>query len=207
MAKYLKREVKDPVDGVMHTYYQMKTTPMDGQEFIKQCVRNTTFSEGEMKGLLELMTTTLSYLMARGYSVKIDGLGTFRARLGRSPWRDETDNDDDGEHVLNARSLAVTGVNFRAERSLTRGTATKCRLESGGRVRMKVSKLKPAERLKRAQQWLTENGVMRVADYARMTGLSRTTAGLELRRWEKDPTTGITSSGSRSSKVYVLRKE
>ena len=50
------------------------------------------------------------------------------------------------------------------------------------------------------------NMFMRIPDYVRLTGLSRTTASMELRRLSLDPTSGITSKGSRSLKFYVLRK-
>lgn len=47
---------------------------------------------------------------------------------------------------------------------------------------------------------------MRLGDYYRLVGLSRTAASLELRKWARDVATGITSEGSYSAKVYVLKK-
>ena len=46
---------------------------------------------------------------------------------------------------------------------------------------------------------------MKVPDYVRLTGLSRTTAAEELRKLALDASTGITSRGDRSQKVYILR--
>ena len=46
---------------------------------------------------------------------------------------------------------------------------------------------------------------MKVPDYVQLTGLSRTTAAEELRKLALDPSTGITSRGDRSQKVYILR--
>ena len=45
-----------------------------------------------------------------------------------------------------------------------------------------------------------------VPDYVRLTGLSRTTAAEELRKLAHDSSTGITSQGNRSQKVYILRQ-
>ena len=47
---------------------------------------------------------------------------------------------------------------------------------------------------------------MRIADYMEMTGLSRTTATLELIEFRKDPESGITFIGRGSSKVYVRKQ-
>ena len=48
------------------------------------------------------------------------------------------------------------------------------------------------------------NMFMRVPDYVRLTGLSRTTASIELRKLASNPSSGITSRGRRSQKYYVL---
>ena len=56
------------------------------------------------------------------------------------------------------------------------------------------------------REFLEKNTLMRVPDYVRLTGLSRTTATQELRRLALDPASGITSKGIRSQKFYVLRK-
>ena len=41
----------------------------------------------------------------------------------------------------------------------------------------------------------------------KLTGLSRTTASTELRKLALNPSSGITSRGSRSQKYYVLRRK
>ena len=77
----------------------------------------------------------------------------------------------------------------------------------GGESRLKKSKFSLEERVQKAHEFMKENYFMRVPDYVRLTGLSRSKAGEELRRLERDPATGITSRGERSQKVYVLRNE
>jgi hypothetical protein len=47
---------------------------------------------------------------------------------------------------------------------------------------------------------------MRVMDYVELTGLSRTTASLELRELCQDPTSGIRSMGQKAGKVYIKRQ-
>ena len=48
-----------------------------------------------------------------------------------------------------------------------------------------------------------EGILIRIADYMQLTGLSRTTATLELKSFRQDPTSGITFVGRGSNKVYV----
>ena len=50
---------------------------------------------------------------------------------------------------------------------------------------------------------MAQNGFMHVYDYVKLTGLSYTTASLELRNLADDPESGITSRGQKSAKLYL----
>lgn len=113
---------------------------------------------------------------------------------------------EEGESTRNAHSIMVTGVAYRADNDLIRTTSRKCTLERGGVSRIRKSNLTLEQRIQKAREFLEKNMFMRVPDYVRLTGLSRTTASMELRRLALNPTSGITSKGSRSQKFYVLRK-
>jgi hypothetical protein len=78
-------------------------------------------------------------------------------------------------------------------------------LKRGGVSRIKKPKLTLDERIQKARDFLQKNMFMRVPDYVRLTGLSRTTAAQELRKLALDPSSGITSRGQRSQKYYVLK--
>ena len=102
--------------------------------------------------------------------------------------------------------LAEKGVSFRADPNLIKSTSRKCVLEKGGISRLRKTALTLDERIQKARDFLKENMFMRVPDYVRLTGLSRPTATKELRQLALNPSSGITSRGSRSQKYYVLRK-
>lgn len=161
--------------------------------------------ESSILGVLSLVSEKLALNMAEGYSVKIDGIGTFNAKLGV---RDDMLQDafEEGERNHNAKSIRVTGVAYRADNDLIWNTSRKCILERGGVSRIRKSKLTLEQRIQKAREFLEKNTLMRVPDYVRLTGLSRTTATQELRRLALDPASGITSKGIRSQKFYVLRK-
>jgi len=205
-AKYIKKEVPD-LNGTGRTqaYYKMELTSMSFDEFVSLCAREGHMEESAILGVLSLVSNKLALSMAEGYSVKIDGLGTFYAKLGV---RDDMLQDafEEGESTRNAHSIKVTGVSYRADNELIRATSRKCVLQKGGISRLRKSKFTLEERIQKAKDFLAKNMFMRVPDYVRLTGLSRTTATTELRKLALDPTSGITSKGTRSQKFYVLRK-
>ena len=82
-----------------------------------------------------------------------------------------------------------------------------CHLERGGVHRLHHSPYTKEERLVLAQKYLDEHPLMHISDYAKLTGLSRTTATLELQEFRRNPKSGLSTSGSRQNSVYVKRKE
>ena len=204
-AKYIKREIPD-LNGTGRTqaYYKMELTPKSFQEFVSQCAREGHMEESLIVAVMSLVSEKLALNMAEGYSVKLDGLGTFNAKLGM---RSNVLQDafEPGEPSHNAMSIQVTGVGFRADKELVRNTTRKCQLKRGGVSRIKKSKLTLEERIGKARDFLQKNHFMRVPDYVRLTGLSRTAASMELRKLALNPSSGITSRGERSQKYYVLR--
>ena len=204
-AKYIKREIPD-LNGTDRTqaYYQMELTPKSYEEFVSQCAREGHMEESHILAVMSLVSEKLALCMAEGFSVKLDGIGTFNAKLGvRSDMLQ--DAFEPGEPSHNAKSIGVTGVAYRADKDLIRSTRHKCVLERGGVSRIKKSKFSLEERIEKARDFLQKNMFMRVPDYMRLTGLSRTTASQELRKLALNPSTGITSRGQRSQKYYVLR--
>ena len=87
---------------------------------------------------------------------------------------------------------------------MVRDVDSECSLERGGVNRLWPSKFTPEERVQCARNYLHEHKFMRVADYADLTGLSYTTAARELRKVGEDPSSGITSKGVKSAKLYML---
>ena len=206
-AKYIKREVAD-LNGTGRTQacYKMELTPMTFQQFVSLCHREGMMDESMILGVLSLVSEKLALCMSEGYSVKLDGIGTFNAKLGV---RDDMlpDAFEEGEPSRNAKSIMVNGVSYRADKNLISNTDRKCVLVRGGESRLKKSPLSLEERIEKACDFLKAHMFMRVPDYVRLTGLSRSTAAEELRKLARDPSSGIMSRGSRSQKVYVLRPE
>ena len=209
MAKYIKKEIVDlNGKGTTQAYYRLKTwRTLEFEEFAERCHSlHPSFSKGLISGVLDAVIEQLVYEISNGYSVKIDGLGTFSAKLGVRKDK-EMDSFEEGSKKLNAKSIEVTGVSLRVDKKLIREIDLNCDLERGGEERLRTSKLSQEERIEKARQYLQQNGFMRVNQYAILTGLSYSTASRELRRLAANPLSGIVSQGRKSSKLYLLRTE
>lgn len=205
MAKYIKQEMPN-LNGTEEpqVYYRLKTNRnISSKEFVERISRNgSAIDRGEMEGFLIRIADGLAEFLGNGYSVTLDGVGTFKAGLGLK--RDkEMDSFEEDETKRNARSLQLTNINFRAEKALVREANRRCKLERYGESRLRKSPYTKEQRLQLALEYLEKNSAMHIADYMQLTGLSRTTATLELKSFRQDPTSGITFVGRGSNKVYV----
>ena len=209
MARYIKQELPDlHKTGEKKAYYRMKTErKIDFNQFVDLISsHNSGISRGEAFHVLTHATDILAELLAQGYSVTIDEMGTFKATIGLV--RDkEMDSFEEGTPKLNARSLKVDGVSFKAERRLILNVDKRCDLKRAGVSRLCRSPFTKEERLQKALEYLNAHGAMKVKDYMELTSLSHTVAAKELREFEHDAASGITSIGRLAGKVYVRRLE
>lgn len=209
MAKYIKKEVADlNGTGSTQVYYRMeRRETLSYADFIQHChYYHQLYSPGVIQGVMSAVCEQLATELAKGNNVRIDGLGTFHAKLGlnKNSGRTELDTFEEGTPRLNAMSLAVTGVGYKADKALVRSVAGKCKLERGGEDRLRKSKYTKAERIERAIRFLRKEGFMHVRDYAALNGLSYSTAYRELGYGLEGESAVITSRGSKSARIYYL---
>ena len=84
MAKYIKQEIVDlRGEGETKAYYRMKTIRNIGmEEFIEIMTRRGGMTRGTAIAALMQASDTLGELMGMGYTVTVDGFGTFKATVG-----------------------------------------------------------------------------------------------------------------------------
>lgn len=206
MAKYIKKEIVDlNGKGATQAYYRMKTwRKLETEEFVKRCHDlNGAFSESILKGALAALTQQLAYELANGYSVKLDELGVFNAKIGLCKDKEQDDFSEDGTR-RNAASLQVTGVSLKVDKELVKAINKDCDLERGDDERLSRQTYTLEQRIERARDFIRKNGYMRSYEYAQLNGLAKSTASRELIRITSDPRSGIRSEGSKSSKLYLL---
>ena len=209
MARYIKQELPDlHKTGERKAYYRMKTKrKIDFNQFVDLISsHNSGISRGEAFRVLMHATDILAELLAQGYSVTIDEMGTFKATIGLVSDK-EMDSFEEGTPKLNARSLRVDGVSFKADKRLILNVDKRCDLKRAGVSRLCRSPFTKEERLQKALEYLNAHGAMKVKDYMELTSLSHTVAAKELREFEHDAASGITSIGRLAGKVYVRRLE
>ena len=212
VAKYIMQEVKDlNNEGDTLLYPRMVIRDSCGTDELAEYISaHTSFSRAEVKGVIELLGHGMARTMAQGRSaqgrsVRIDGVGLFTPSLAIKEGKEREEPDGSGTK-RNAANIRVGDVRFRADRQLVRETDLACKLEreAGGKSALCRSRYTPQERLALAKRYLEEHPVLTVGTYASLTGLSRTTAGKELRRWYETEGSGIGISGMGTHRVYVL---
>ena len=178
---------------------------MSHDEFIKQCAfAGSGVNRAMMEAVLAAVAERLPMLLGMGYSVRIDGLGTFSVKLGvRKDKEQDTFEEDDQKR--NARTIEVNGISFRADKDLVAKTDRECDLERGGVSRLCVSKYTLEQRMTMAKEYVEQNAYMRVSDYAAMTGLSQSKASIELRQLCEHPDAGFEAKGRGGHRVYVKK--
>lgn len=207
MAKYIKQEMPN-LNGTEEpqVYYRMQIhRGINSKEFVKHISRNGSVTDrAAIEGAIMRIADGLAELLGNGYSVTLDGIGTFKAGLGVKEDK-EIDSFDGGETKRNARSIQLTHIRYRADKHLVMEANRRCKLEKAGESRLRQSPYTKEERLKLALDFLEKRGAMRVSDYVELTGLSRSVATKELIEFRRDLSSGISFIGRGNNKVYVKR--
>ena len=202
MAKYTMQEMNLPSeDGERVLFPRLCLEGQIGTQMIAEQIEgSSSFTSGDVCGLIRCLTQQLSRWMGMGYSVKIDGLGIFTPSLALDKGKER----ETGEERRNARSIGVGNVRFKADKQLVRETDRSCELvRTPETIRRSSTKYTAEERLARALSYLDSHPYLRVADYMTLTGLKRTTAAKELRERVEAADRGIAASGGGRYKVYV----
>ena len=181
MAEYDMQELTLPnEDGKCILYPRMKFYGQKELEYIADQVSyETTFSQGEIRGLVQSIADEGVRNMAQGYSVKIDGLGIFTPSLGLRQGKERESDEENGTH-RNAASICMKDINFKVDKDLLYETGHRCNLEhaSNRKFRRSSQMFATQERMERAK---------------------------ELKAWAAQPDTGIDYHGRGTHKLYILR--
>ncbi len=207
MTKYVKQEMNDlNGSGKKRAYYRLETIRnLSGDEFIEiMAGRHAGVNPAMVKQVLYQAAEDMAFYMAMGYTVTLDGIGTFRPSLGMRRGK-QMEAMEEGSTKRNAQSICVNDINFKPAKKLIKRTNEECELERGGTNKLHRSPYTKEERLKLAQEFLGNNPFMRVRDYITLTKLSRTAASMELREFSQQPDSGIGWTGSGSSKLYIKK--
>lgn len=210
-AKYIKQEMPDMNNtGEQKCYYRMDITRnVDTEELMERMSRpGSGMEKARIIQVLTALGETMANLMADGYSVTLDGIGTFSATVGvrKDHEQDSIDGDD---AKRNALTLQIDGVNYRADKALVRMTDSCCQLKRGSVNRLRRSPFSKEERWQMAVDYLSDpsHPVMRINDYVELTKVSRTVASRELKEYRERQDTQIEYTGRGTHIVYVRKQK
>lgn len=177
------------------------------KDFLKECAMpGSGFTEADIDGAVRCIVSRLNFYFDIGHSVKIDGLGTFRVKLGMKKGGKVLSAEDLDGHRHPTEKVEIDSIQFRADAEWVKSLKRHCQLIYGGKDkhRHEVTTTQE-ERLQMALDYLGTHHEMRLPDYMMLTGLTKTVASLELRRFRRDPRSGIMGIGNRNQLRYVLR--
>lgn len=129
-TRYQMKEMPDlQGTGEPITYPKMVMTGQTGTRELAEYIAMTSgFSKGVTEGVICELGEALAHEMGMGRSVKIEGLGVFTPALSIYPDK-EREQPQESSTKRNARSIYVSGVNFRTDKALIRETNHWCELE------------------------------------------------------------------------------
>ena len=215
MAKYVLQELPgEMTDGKKIVYPKMQTYSLHDFETVIEHMHDYagSISEGMIKAVFDALVSVMKSWMPMGHNIKIDGLGVFSLTLGfdesspseKAEWKNTADDPK-----TKYRHVCIKGINFKPDPKLLQALNKEATFERG-EIDVQVpqkTKLSREERIARAKAIIAENGFMTLYDYANATHQSRSVASKDLRQIVADPTSGITTRGSHSHKVWIVKNE
>ena len=211
MPKYILQELPgEMTDGKKIVFPKMQTYSLHDYETVIEHMRDYagSISEGMIKAVFDALVAVMKSWMPMGHNIKIDGLGVFSLTLGfdeSSPSEKAESKNTDGDPKTKYRHVCIKGINFKPDPKLLQALNKEATFERGEtdvQVPQKT-KLSLDERLAKAQAIIAKNGFMTLYDYANATHQSRSVASKDLRQIVADPTSGITTRGTHSHKVWI----
>lgn len=151
----------------------------------------STLTPGEVKAVLDSLSSVLIMELSYGKRVHMEGLGYFQLTLECPPVKTEKE--------IRAESIKVRSVVFRAEEKLKK----KARRIKVQRVRFKNKSLKYSDI--EIDGLLTghfmDNDYITTSDFRRLCGLTESTAGRRLKKLVSE--NKLSRLGHRKSSVYI----
>lgn len=181
-GQVLPYHVRFASNGTIHT-----------KEFMTVARDRSSFTEGDIRGVLQLVQDMMAEYLMMGYNVEVEGIGTFSISL-KAPLVD------------NKRKMRSEQVSFRTV--LYRPSANlRERLQPMPVYRaeeVKKNEFTREECQRRMENYLTNNSFITGTDYMLLNHCSRAKASIDLRRLKKE---GILKRIGRGPTTHYVKSE
>ncbi len=213
MANYVLQELPEEMtEGKKVVFPKMQTYSLHDFDTVIKHMRDYAgnLSEGTIRAVFDAFTSMMESWMPMGHTIKVDGLGVFSLSLGfdtSTPSEKERANNNSSEDSpkTSYRHVCIKDINFKpdAELLMKLNSQTTFNRAEPNIVSPQRTKLSREERIAKAQSIIRLHGYMTLTDYAIATEQSRAKASNDLKEITADPSSGITTRGSHSHKVWV----
>ena len=169
------------------------------KDILKHASMHTGLNAATVQGVVTFLEDVLAEYLASGYNVKIGNIGTFSASLKS---RKVTTKEE-----IRAKSIHFDNVRFKAAKELKKEIARQMKLERVDAYRaFKTSsdEYSPEERFQLLCNHLDKHGYITRKDYSELTGLLKTKASIELKKWYLE---GKIDKDGRAPHIVYKKKE
>lgn len=174
-----------------------------GTKDLKDIMRHATTHSGlngaVVQGVITYLETVLAGYLAEGYRVKLGNIGTFSATL--------TSRKVSTKKEIRSRSIHFNNVNFKAHKELKKNINQQMKLEkveTDRAFKASSNKYTEEERLQLLFDYLGKHSYITRAQYSELTGLLKTKAANELRKWYQG---GIIDKEGRVPHIIYKKRE
>ncbi len=209
MAKYKLQEMSS-LNGIGEKRVYPKLVAnrqLSTKEFIEQMrFHNHAIPVSMVAAVLADVANYLREMLAMGYTVKLDDIGTFSLSLDFDDEKPVEMQGDDDKMLY--RRVKVKDVNYKSDAKLVERINYDIELQRdmSGVSRLYKQKYSLEERIERGMRWLEKHPFFTLQEYANLNNLSRTTASLELKKLTHGDDAPFGYRGRGSHKVWVMKK-
>ena len=148
------------------------------KDITKDASMYTGMNASTVQGVLTFLEEILADYLANGYNVKLGNIGTFSTTL--------TSRKVETIEEIRAKSIHFNDVNFRASKELKKSIRQQMKLErvpSYRAFKSSSEEYTEDERFQLLSNYLDKHGFITRTQYTELTGLLKTKAAGELRKW------------------------
>lgn len=189
-----RRKPNEKGDGEVQPLYPriVSKGTIDTAQLVRDIVRASSFTEGDLEGVIVSLEERISYYLSEGYHVQLGKMGYFSSTLKARPVMDKKE--------IRSVSISFDNINFRASMWFRRHSAGRLTRAKYGFAHS--GDMPEEERRKRLEKYLEKNAFITRHDYTRLSGLLKGKALRELNALVHAKV--LDTKGSGCHKVYVM---
>ena len=169
------------------------------KDIMKDAASGSGLNPAVVQGVVTMLESKLAQYLADGYHVKLGNIGTFSATLSSRQVKTKEE--------IRAQSIHFDNVRFKASKELKKEIGLQMKLERVSaykRFKTSSDEHTPEERFQLLSDYLDKHGFITRSGYSELTGLLKTKASTELKKWYQEKR--IDKDGRAPHIVYKKRE-